>query len=263
MNKKLLFLVAILTISYTTHALAWGRHGHRVQAEIAEQNLTRSAQQRVTQLLEGYPMAYWSYWSDRIRSDETGRWDHTLPWHWINIPSNLTRAQFEEHVLNVPEENVFFAVNHLIDVLRDPSTAEQEKRYALRHLIHFVGDLHNPMHTGREEDRGGNLIQVIWHGTPRNLHWVWDTGVVDEGYSFTEKATILNRVLTTEQRYEMAQGTIMDWLWETYQISNEVYAGVNDGDVLGFRYTFIWSDTVELLFQRAGIRLAQILNEIF
>ena len=263
MNKKLFSLVIILAFSYSAEALAWGRHGHRVMAEIAEQNLSRSAQRRVSQLMEGFPMAYWSYWSDRIRSDETGRWDHTLPWHWINIPSNLTRAEFDEHVRNVPEENVYFAVNHLIEVLRDRNTSEQEKRYALRHLIHFVGDLHNPMHVGREEDRGGNLINVTWFGESRNLHWVWDTGVVDEGYSFTEKANILNRVLSRDQRRAMQQGTPLDWLWETYQIANEVYAGVNDGDTLGFRYTFIWSDTVELLFQRGGLRLARILNEIF
>lgn len=263
MKKSLFLLILLIAFSHTAELNAWGRHGHRVMAEIAEQNLTRRAQRRVTQLLEGYPMAYWSYWSDRLRSDETGRWDHTLPWHFINIPSNLERDAFDEHVRNFPQENVYFAVNHLIDVLQDRNVSEREKRYALRHLIHFVGDLHNPMHVGREEDRGGNLINVMWFGTPRNLHWVWDTGVVDEGYGFTEKATILNRVLSREQRRAMQQGAPIDWLWETYLISNEVYAGVNEGDVLGFRYTFIWSDTVELLFQKGGVRLARILNEIF
>jgi hypothetical protein len=263
MNKKLLLLIVVLTFSYTVELHAWGRHGHRVMAEIAEQNLTRRAQRRVTHLLDGFPMAYWSYWADRLRSDETGRWNHTLPWHFINIPSNLTRAEFEEHVRNFPQENVYFSIGHLSDILRDRNTSEREKAYALRLLIHFVGDLHNPMHTGREEDRGGNLINITWFGQQRNLHWVWDTGVVDEGYSFTEKANILNRVLTGADRRAMQQGTPLDWLWETYQISNEIYAGVNDGDSLGFAYQFIWSDTVELLFQRGGVRLARILNDIF
>jgi hypothetical protein len=263
MKKNLFLLTILLVFSYTTEMYAWGKQGHRVIAEIAEQNLNRRAHRRVIELLDNYPMAYWSDWSDAIRSDTTDQFTRTLIWHYINIPSNLSRVDFQNSVYNFHQENVYFAVNYLQEVLRDRNTSEREKAIALRHLIHFVGDLHNPMHTAREEDLGGNRIIVTWFGNERNLHSIWDSGVVDDNYSYTEYANILNGVLTKDCRRAIQQGKPIDWLWETYQITNQIYAGVNAGDRLSFSYTYKWTPTVEQQFQRAGIRLANILNNIF
>jgi len=261
--KRTLFLFIFLISLACTEMYAWGRLAHRVIAEIAEQNLTDEAQRKVTKLLDNYPMAYWAFWADEIRSDTTDRWDQALTWHFINIPSNLERADFEQAVFNFHQANVFSVIEKLTAVLKDKNASTDEKSEALYFLIHMVGDLHNPMHVGREEDRGGNLIRVMWFREERNLHWVWDVGVVDDSYSYTEYANILNGVLTKQQRAEMKQGAPIDWLWEVYQFTNEIYDYVQDGDRLSFAYNYKYKSVVELLFQLAGVRLAHILNECF
>ena len=130
-------------------------------------------------------------------------------------------------------------------------------------LIHLVGDLHQPLHIGRAEDRGGNDIQVQWFGRGSNLHRVWDSNLIDDyGMSYTELANSLPRWSRAKIR-QMQQGSIYEWVAEIHQVTNRVYDSAEVGEKLGYRYRYDWWDTVEEQLLTGGVRLAAVLNEIY
>jgi len=256
-------VVLLIAVAFSCNLFAWGTTGHRVIAQIAEQNLTKKAKKQVNCALEGYPMAYWANWADNIRSEKTDKWNHTHKWHFVNLPANLSKQQFLEVAKNIEQDNVYSEIPKLGETIKNKTTTIEEKRFALYFLIHLVGDLHQPMHVGREEDLGGNKINVSWFNSPTNIHSVWDSRLIDhEKYSYTEYAQILN-ILTKEEKKNLQEGSLDDWLFETYEIANEIYATIETGDKLSFEYPYKYKSTVELQMQRAGLRLAALLNKIF
>ena len=259
------FLFGVLSVLLTipVDLLAWGMTGHRVIAQLAEENISQQAKKKIRKLLEDIPMAYWSNWGDFIKSDTTGKWEHTHQWHYINIPGNLDYQQFLKEIKSVDIENVYSQIPVLQETLKSKTASDDDKRTALYLLIHLVGDMHQPMHVGRFEDLGGNTIDVSWFGTPTNIHAVWDSRLINyENYSYTEYSKILNTINKDRKRV-IQSGTLEDWLFETYQITNEIYSSIKPDDELRYEYQYKYKYTVELLLQRAGLRLAQILNEIF
>lgn len=262
--KKTASIIILLALVFLPLKLsAWGTTGHRVIAELAERNLDKKVRKKINKLLDGYPMAYWSNWADRVRSDTTDRWKHTYVWHYVNIPSNLPEEEMINAVKTKEQGNVYSAILQLADLIENKDTALDDKRIALYFLIHLVGDLHQPMHIGHEEDLGGNKLTVYWFDRPTNIHAVWDSDLIDyENYSYTEYVNILN-ILTKEQKENLQRGTVDNWLFDTYQITNEIYSSVKNGDKLFYAYPYKYKDTVELQLQRAGLRLAALLNHIF
>jgi hypothetical protein len=138
-----------------------------------------------------------------------------------------------------------------------------QKVMYLRLVIHIVGDIHQPLHTGHLSDRGGNDIKVTWFNEPTNLHSVWDSKLVDyQQLSYTEYASAIN-FTTKEQRAQMVQGGLAQWLYDSHQIVQPIYAKVKANDKLGYRYNF---DNIAVLNQqllKGGVRLASVLNDIF
>ncbi len=262
--KKILIVAALFTLlACTSKVFAWGTTGHRVIAEIAERNLNKKAQKNVKGLLDDQHMAFWANWPDFIKSDTTKRWDHTHIWHFVNAPAGMSKDEFVEYINNLSQDNVYSAIKSLKTTLADKTKSKEERKEALVFLIHLVGDMHQPMHTGREEDRGGNRIKVSWFRQETNLHALWDSKLVDfEKYSYTEYATVLN-VATKREKKEMQSGALEDWLYDSHLIANEVYSTVNTDDELSFQYMYKVSPIVNGQLQKAGLRLAQLLNDIF
>ena len=159
----------------------WGQNGHRSTAQIAQQYLKKNTLKRVQEILKGKSLAVASTFSDEIKSDRAFR--KYYAWHYINIDEGASIAQIN----NLKEENIVWAIEKCVEVLKDSKHSEQEQEFHLKMLIHLVGDLHQPMHVGRAEDRGGNDIKVDWFGKHSNLHRVWDSQMI-ESYkmSFTE-----------------------------------------------------------------------------
>lgn len=263
MKRLITILTLFALVACTTKVLAWGTTGHRVIAEIAERNLNKKAQKNVKALLDNQHMAFWANWPDFIKSDTTKRWDHTHIWHFVNAPAGMDKTQFVNFISTIKQDNVYSAINELTTILGDKSKPNEERKEALVFLIHLMGDMHQPMHTGREEDRGGNRIKVTWFGQTTNLHSLWDSKLVDfEKYSYTEYATVLN-VLTKNEKKTLQEGVIEDWLYDSHLIANEVYGSVKDGDELSFNYMYKVSPIVNGQLQKAGLRLAKLLNDIF
>ena len=165
-SLALLFLAAQM-------GFAWGHEGHKVVALIAEHYMTSAALAKTRDLLGAGTIDSVASWADDYRRDhpESG------PWHYINVPLTDSKIDMARDCPNA--QCVIAPTEHFLSVLRDASADQARKAEALKFVIHFVGDLHQPLHDEDNGDKGGNTRQVILHGHPDNLHWVWDTGLLE------------------------------------------------------------------------------------
>ncbi len=263
MKKILVLSILAISLLFPVELPAWSMTGHRVVAQIADQNIKSSTRKKINSLLDDMPMAYWVNWPDFIKSDKTGKYDHTSIWHYVNTPGNLSKVDFIAYIKNIKQDNVYSEIPKLEQTIADNVSSVEQKRIALYFLIHLMGDAHQPLHAGREEDQGGNLISVLWLNEKSNLHSVWDSKLIDYiKYSYTEYANLLNTISKDEKKALQA-GTLENWLYESHCLANEIYSSVNNDDKLSYEYPFKYTEVVELQLQRGGLRLAAILDEVF
>ncbi|WP_221412369.1 S1/P1 nuclease [Dysgonomonas sp. 520] len=263
---KRLFLLASLGLflcGFPSDLIAWGTTGHRVITEIAQRNLNKKAKKQVDKLFDKQHLAYWANWADFIKSDTLNTWKHTSIWHYVNMPANMERNNFNAFIKDIEKDNVYSEIPKLLTILKDKNNRKEDRKIALIFLIHLVGDMHQPMHTGRADDLGGNRIKVYWFDRETNLHSLWDSALVDfEKYSYTEYATVLN-VLTKDEKKAIQKGTLEDWLYDSHNIANRVYEISPYGSRLSYDYNFIVRPIVDSQLQKAGLRLAKILNDLW
>src|SRR5215469_1378791 len=169
------FLSGLLLL-FPIPALAWAPEGHEVIARIAADNLSPAAHLRISQLLGGDApdlMVLDSNWADEIRADRP----QTTNWHFVNI--EIGSKGYDPRRDCPRDDCVVAQINRDVSVLRDPKAPHPAKIEALRFLIHFVGDLHQPLHAADRHDKGGNSLTVFLNGRRTNLHRVWDEDVVE------------------------------------------------------------------------------------
>lgn len=259
--KNLFLIFLFVLLSFQAKALDttpfWGKTGHRVTAEVAEKYLTPATREKVNALLKGQSLALVSTFGDDIKSEERF-WKYS-PWHYVNYPLN------KEYNDQRPsdEGDIVQGIARCVAVLEDDKASEADKAFFLKMLVHFIGDLHQPLHIGRAEDKGGNDLQVRWFSHGSNLHRVWDSEMIDEfQMSYTELSNNLP-VLSAEMESDLAQGDYMDWMRETRKLTKEVYRSARIGEKLGYRYMYDHFGEVRWQLLKGGIRLAALLNEIF
>lgn len=183
--KRALLALTLFLAAASAHG--WSRQGHQLVGELAEAGLSPAARAAVQDLLRDEPvptLAGVSTWADEIRAASRTPDGHTLGerssrWHYVNIP-RAARCRYVP-ARDCPDGNcVIGAIAAQRAVLADPSRPRQARVEALKFLVHFVGDAHQPMHAGHPEDRGGNLHQLNYRGRAKpegegtNLHGVWD-----------------------------------------------------------------------------------------
>lgn len=242
---------------------AWGPTGHRVVAEIASRHLTPQAMKAITALLGRQSLAMISNWADFIKSDTTHQYDHTSPWHYLDFPAGVSRASFDSMLRQQTGENLYTQTNALIRQLKSPAVPKEKKIFALTFLVHLIGDMHMPLHVGRDEDMGGNKITVYWFDRPTNLHRVWDEHLIDfQQLSYTEYAQALD-IAPPATVAEMQRGTPADWMYESHQLADTVYAKTKPEAKLSYRYNYWFAEDLNRQLLRGGLRLAAVLNGIF
>ena len=236
----------------------WGKTGHRVIGQIAQNNLTETALKAVTELLDGETLATVSTWPDEMRSNPDFRpYDK---WHYVNLPEDK-----KYHEVEHTQDNIVTIIERAIDILKEPSFDREERVFYLKYLVHLVGDIHQPLHTGRAADYGGSKIKLKFKGrkaeqTNTNLHVLWDTNMIDD---FKMSYTELSDYLQSYKTIDFNQGNAVCWANESHEIVNKVYAEVNEGDYLSYAYVYNNFYIVKQRLYQAGIRLANILNEIY
>ena len=251
--STLLAVVAILLIS-------WGHTGHRTVALIAERHLTPQAKAAVHNLLGSQSMADVSSWADDVLRQPA--YKPTFYWHFLNPPKGLNHDQFITVVQALPPANGYAATLAQEKILADSSSSREQKAVALKFIIHFVGDLHQPMHLGTKEDQGGNLVQVQFEDRGTNLHSVWDSRLLDkQGLDDAQLADKLD-MATPEQIRRWQSDDLMQWLWESYQLCQQQYAETAQNSKLGQAYYDAYIATVNERIEQAGIRLAGTLNRL-
>ncbi|MCF8715994.1 S1/P1 nuclease [Joostella atrarenae] len=255
---RFIFILAILFFQQSfANTPYWGKTGHRVVGEVAQQHIKNSTKRKIEKLLGGQSLAIVATYADDIKSDK--RFRGFSPWHYVNFP-------FDKDYKDVtPSENgdIVMGIEKCISVIKDDNATQEDKVFYLKLLIHFIGDLHQPMHVGRGEDKGGNDIQVRWFGDGSNLHRVWDSDMIDSyGMSYSELANNLP-VYSKAQQEAIIDGTLLDWVKESQQLAIKVYGSVEVGEKLGYNYMYDNFDTVRAQLEKGGLRLAKVLNDIF
>jgi hypothetical protein len=307
---KLLALFFLTCVCYPAPVFAWGCRGHQTVALIAERHLRPEARQYLESLLQDNPIdaqlyrycgnfkgslfADSSTWPDDVRNIlKNGTW------HYINIPRGAPRGPLEPYCAD--SGCVTKAIADELAILKDPHLDARKRADALRYLIHFIADLHMPLHAITNNDQGGNCVpvQYFWrlpqehnHTYTPNLHSLWDTSIVErdmEGADPREYSDFLDKSFAREvEAWQNAGIRVDDWAWESYELAQSVaYAKLrpqdptekplavdacsDDHDVgdrllkmrfaVAEKYQRAAASVVEKRLAQAGIRLAMVLND--
>jgi hypothetical protein len=253
--QRLVMTSLTFMILFSANCLAWGPTGHRVVGEIAQRYLNHSAERGIKKLVGKEGLGMMSNWPDFVKSDRS--FDHASPWHYVTIPDGLTYEQIEKD----PKGDIVEAIGRMIATLKDKNADQVKKIQALKFLVHFVGDIHQPLHVGKPGDRGGNDVKVKWFGKAVNLHHLWDEELIDfQKLSYTEYATALDIVEKSTIKSWM-KDDINVWIKESMDLRATVY-DVGDGN-LSYEYNFKNVAHLNRRLLQGGVRLAAILNKIF
>ncbi len=260
-------LTAIAMFAMPVHAVAWGYEAHRVIAEIAEEFLGTETTRQVRGLLavdNVTNLADVSIWADQIRLQrpETG------PWHYVDIPIHPDPGEYEDYDAerDCPrDECIVGKIEQFERVLADHQASARQRLEALKYLVHFIGDIHQPLHTSNNDDRGGNDVRVTFMGHQTNLHAVWDSGIIAPAIKGDERgyALQLAREITEEKRAIWAQGNPVSWADESHRIAAQViYGELPNSGTLPDSYEAIALPVVNEQLERAGVRLATVLRAL-
>ena len=269
--KRLAALLAMSALA-AAPAAAWGPVGHRITAQIAQDNVSGQTRARIAQILGHEELPEAATWPDEQRSNPDAFWQTTsYPWHFVTIPV----GQAPEHLEHPSEGDAETALESFTAVLRDPAASPEDKSRALRFVVHIVGDLHQPLHVGKPGDRGGNDVKVKWFDDPvvQNLHWVWDEGMIRrQELSFSEYAARLEARMTAEQVVVWWNVEPDAWMAESAALRDRIYPTPSERDgagtpeapfVMRYWYPYEWTPEMELRLQQSGIRIAAYLDWVF
>ena len=148
----------------------------------------------------------------------------TAPWHYVDVP--LDEPRYDPR-FSGDDPKKGFIVDKIAEfraILKDPSKPVEERRLALRFIVHLVGDIHQPLHVGDNHDRGGNDTQVRWFDRGSNMHRVWDSGIIERAGGNEESwLTDLKAMDTPEARQEAMKGTVGEWATESLLAARQAY----------------------------------------
>lgn len=264
----------------STPAAAWGEFAHRTTADIALANVTPETRASIARLIAyerqlGTPdcalrsLQDAAVWPDCVRR-EGWRWGFTAPWHYRTAPiceaynarsncsgGNCVTGQIERNQR----------------ILADESLPPNVRLEALTFLVHFIGDVHMPLHSGDKDDRGGNDRVTAYGIVPGlNLHSIWDSTMAER--AITSARPSLIRRYSAAERAELGGGDAAEWGRESWQLARDfVYPGAFDQNVcageLPMEAALSQEDIVAAVpisqrrITQAGVRMAAMLDEAF
>jgi hypothetical protein len=276
MNYKLKAILYLLPSWFlTTVSMAWGPVGHEIVAYIAQDNLTKTAKDKINTILDpGDDLASVSNWADWVR--EHGRHE-TGPWHYIDLPirKDITVKDEQDYC---PDNNCVINQLQIFEgILGDESQPKSKRLEALKFVVHFMGDLHQPLHCADDGDRGGNDKEVRYktpgrrgYGAKIKLHALWDRLIeIHTDEDPRQLATELEAKITSGDKSDWVTGDEKDWAFEGYLIAKtKIYDGMQAGpqdytdSPLPSDYYDKMRPIVDEQLEKAGIRLANVLNTV-
>ncbi|MBY0385062.1 S1/P1 nuclease [bacterium] len=245
--------------------------GHRSVALIAQDLLTPAALNAVAELLPNTTMADVAMWADSLKSTDGYKNEA-----WLHFEKMEDGVPYLKHLAELPDWQVqkggaIMAILVAVDNLQNLQISKEKKHDALKFLIHFVGDIHQPLHTGRPIDKGGVTIDVSWFGTPMSLHRVWDSGMMASAHpdlitptqTLPESAVQFSKYLVNKYQSQpvVENFDLHSWLKESLSLRTPAYDPFYETDQN--KYMQMHISTIEKRIYEAGVRLAEILNIIY
>lgn len=278
--KKIIFLMSFLLICLSSNVYAWNSNGHRLVAQIAYNHLSHKTKIKLAKILIGYDdlhyfhrqFLYAATWPDRIKKQDVTAFNS---WHYIDIP--YVQGNFRRPY--IPQENVAWAIQKSIQVLLSPNASTYNKRLFLKFLLHFVADIHQPLHCAElvssrfpKGDEGGTLYSI---NMPHfnNLHMFWDAGLgfFTKGlntYSLSNRQvkTLARKIQQTYPQYyfgrEVANINFYDWAYQSYNLAKKYVYKTPYNAKPSAQYIKHGQKIAEQQIALAGYRLAYLLNQI-
>lgn len=253
-------LVLALLIACAPAAHAWGPLGHRLVARLAEPQLTPAAHAEVQRLLatEGlHALADVANWADDVRANDPDLGRRSAKWHYVNLGE--LGCRYDADAACPKGDCAVEAIRAQAAILADRGRSDAERLQALKFLVHFVGDIHQPMHAGNARDRGGNTVQVQLDGKGTNLHRVWD-GELLKSAGLSEDAYVHR--LAAGPTTRDANATAADAAhWAEHSCRIAFAPGVYPARAnLDARYLATHTPTAESQVRLAGARLASLID---
>lgn len=253
-------IATLLILAFATQALAWSRDGHAIVGSLAERQLHPAARAEVARLLAGEAvpsLAGVAGWADEVREAErTGK---SAPWHYVNFKGgDCTYVPARD----CPDGKcVIAAINRNFLVLSDGTRPDAERRDALKYLVHFVGDVHQPLHSTPRDDKGGGDFQVNYRGKGSNLHKVWDRLILErKNATPADHANLLaNQPALAPDASRRSDRPAVDWAVESCRIvlDGNLYPSSH---VVDDAYLDRHAPLAEQRLRMAGDRLADLIN---
>jgi hypothetical protein len=241
--------------------LGGGPAAHDLVARLAAAHLTPAAAARVAEILgPGTTMQSISSWPDQIRPQR----EATGPWHYIDIPIDKPHLDMAR---DCPKGDCVIArIEEFQKVVVDPAATPVERREALMFLVHFVGDMHQPLHSADNKDKGGNDVKVDFFGRNYNLHSVWDSGLLGRMGKEDELFAQFSRDLTDKRAKKWGKGTPEEWAEQSHKAAQKVVYGKLPKAPAGGQikvdaaYERLADPVIKDQIEKAGARLAALLN---
>ncbi|HJX84246.1 MAG TPA: S1/P1 nuclease [Candidatus Angelobacter sp.] len=268
---KKLIAVFLLIVFPATLLFAWGPKGHQIVGDIARTHLNEAARQNIVALLGNDDLAAVANWADDVKGERR----ESYGWHFVDIrkdssgfsqPRDCYQPNEKFSYTMTDHHNcVVDRINMFREVLADKNAPRQDRIDALKFLVHFVGDIHQPLHA-IDEARGGNDIHVVEFGSaqcgtrPCNLHYEWDIALLEHtGRSEADYVSFLERLITSNHLQLKAGGTAEDWANESFAIAKQIM--LKDGGAVDDAYYKANIGTIDERLALGGLRLARWLNE--
>ena len=255
-------LVAVFLMMLTPQsAFAWGSEGHEIVALIASQNLSTPARAQVVHLLgSSQMMVQQANWADEIRDQRRD----TGAWHYVDIP--LAASGYDARRDCPRRDCVVGQIENDLAILSNRRLGDGVRAEALRFLIHFVADVHQPLHAEDNDDKGGNQVRVTMGRERANLHRVWDADVVEVlGRDSGRTAAAIGGALSPQQAQAWCSGTPAAWANEAHALArDQIYPPLMGRQQLRLPRDYAWREAgiARMQLAKAGVRLAWLLNTV-
>lgn len=262
-------LVILLSSMISIQAWSWGALGHKTSARIAWSILDRETQNKVTAILNGGSITDAATWADAARPNQ--EWRHTIWYHFEKAPDNVTYLQNLER-----QSDKYRKLGGLIealyiseDIFNDSTATRIDRENAMKFVIHFVADIHQPLHTGRVEDNSGNKIPVKWMGFDTNLHSVWDSQMIYLAYKDqlsivgVDQSKVYSEILLEKFKEIRPTPDLFtrydEWMHESMIPRADAYTYKDENE---HDYTARFINVVDKRIYMAGVRIAYMIKRL-
>lgn len=248
----ILIVLIIVTTFIPFNSFAWGKQGHSIVAEIAFNYLDANAKSNLLKYLDGMSIEDASNWMDDIRDDHS--YDYMKPYHYVNFEKGT--------IVKVnPGNNLLSVLTSTINDLKNyKSFTKAEVKTKLCILFHLIGDLHQPLHVGYGDDKGGNTMQLNYNGYGTNLHSFFDSGII-KAKNITLQDCLKSNIFSSTEIKNIQYINVSEWATQSRSNLNEIYNF--SGHKVSDEYVNANAIIIKNQLLKAGIRLASVLNDVF